>query len=187
MASTSTSLFPQPSTTTTNNANNTHNYSEQNGMMSIFTLNGSPPLVAAFLGIGLFTVAMTVVFAWRRIGRGRLLVQPVRPAARTAKKAIVLGEKPALWDLWTRRKEKEDDEEGGVTIEKWENITVRIALFFVSRSQGRGGTCSYSIPSALLRITVFVYSPFLQPCFVRSNLNLGLRRRLEIHADLRLR
>jgi hypothetical protein len=142
MASTSTSLFPQPSTTTTN-ANNTHNYSSQDGMMSIFTLNGSPPLVAAFLGIGLFTVAMTVVFAWRRIGRGRLLVQPVRPAARTARKAIVLGEKPALWDLWTRREKKEDDEEGGVTIGKWENITVRIAFIFSpspqSGGRGRGG------------------------------------------------
>jgi hypothetical protein len=89
--------------------------------MNIFSLNGSPPRIAAFLGIGIFTVAMTIVFAWRRMNRGRLLVHPVRPAPRAAKKSIVLGEKPTLWDFWTQR-------EDGVTVDtRWENITVRLS------------------------------------------------------------
>src|SRR6267154_3698765 len=112
-ASMSASLPPQPSGT--NNINNNH----QQGTNSIFNMNTSPPLVVAFLAIGLFTVSMAALFGWRRMGRGQLLVHRVRPLPRPGKKPIVLGEKPALWDLWTRR------EEGATIDTKWENITVR--------------------------------------------------------------
>lgn len=90
-------------------------------MMSIvFSTKGSPTLVVAFLAIGLFTMTMAVLFGWRKMNRGRLLVQPARPArVRPGKNPIVLGEKPTLWDVWTRREEEE------ATIDlKWENIMV---------------------------------------------------------------
>ncbi|KAG1753579.1 uncharacterized protein EDB91DRAFT_1242562 [Suillus paluster] len=76
-ASVSTSLSPQPSST--NHSNN------NNGplMGGIFTMNGSPMLVVAFLAIGLFMVTMAAL-----------------PAPRPGKKPIVLGEKPALWEMW---------------------------------------------------------------------------------------
>lgn len=88
-------------------------------MSNIFTENGSPTLVVAFLVIGLAMVTMGALFGWKRMRRERLLVQPVRPArVRPGRKPIVLGEKPALWDMWTRREE--------VMIDlKWENLTVR--------------------------------------------------------------
>jgi hypothetical protein len=71
---------------------------------------------------------MMIVFAWRRMNRGRLLVHPIRPAPRTAKKPIVLGEKPALWDVWTRREEPEARDVSMMMDMRWENITVRKSL-----------------------------------------------------------
>ncbi|KAG1753573.1 uncharacterized protein EDB91DRAFT_1077316 [Suillus paluster] len=117
-ASVSTSLSPQPSST--NHSNN------NNGplMGGIFTMNGSPTLVVAFLAIGLFTVTMAALFGWKRMHRGRLMVHPVRPAPRPGKKPVVLGEKPALWEMWTRR------EEGVMIDTRWENITPFCATLF---------------------------------------------------------
>lgn len=91
----------------------------------MFGANGSPTLVVAFLVIGLLTVVMAALFGWRKMNRGRLLVQPIRPTrVRPGKKQIVLGEKPTLWDMWTRREEE-------VTINlKWENITPFCATLF---------------------------------------------------------
>ncbi|KAG1776835.1 hypothetical protein EV702DRAFT_1045859 [Suillus placidus] len=111
------STTPQPSSTSNSNNNSQ--------MMSIvFSTKGSPTLVVAFLAIGLFTMTMAVLFGWRKMNRGRLLVQPARPA-RPGKKPIVLGEKPTLWDVWTRREEEE------VTIDlKWENIMPFCATLF---------------------------------------------------------
>ncbi|KAG1729127.1 hypothetical protein EDB19DRAFT_129329 [Suillus lakei] len=119
-ASTSTSLSSQPSSTSNSNNNNQM-------MNSIFNSNGSPTLVVAFLAIGLFTVTMAALFGWRKMNRGRLLVQPVRPArVRPGRKPIVLGEKPTLWDMWTRREEVNE-----VTIDlKWESITPFCATLF---------------------------------------------------------
>ncbi|KAG2041237.1 hypothetical protein BDR03DRAFT_1089490 [Suillus americanus] len=93
-------------------------------MSNIFTENGSPTLVVAFLVIGLAMVTMGALFGWKRMRRERLLVQPVRPArVRPGRKPIVLGEKPALWDMWTRREE--------VMIDlKWENLTPFCATLF---------------------------------------------------------
>lgn len=112
-----TSTSPQPSST-----NNSNNYNQM--MSNIFGANESPSLVVAFLAIGLFMVVMAGLFGWRRMRRGRLVVQPARPVRlrlRPGKKPIAIGEKPTLWDMWTRR----DSE---VTIDlKWENITVRQA------------------------------------------------------------
>lgn len=137
--STSTSTSLEPSSTD-HSGNNNNSYNQ--AMNGIFTTNGSPTLVVAFLAIGLFTVTMAALFGWRKMHRGRLLVHPVRPVrARTGKIPVVLGEKPALWEMWTRRKEDEDRDrereeqgpgESGATIDlKWENITPFCATLFL--------------------------------------------------------
>ncbi|KAG2154216.1 uncharacterized protein EDB93DRAFT_1102361 [Suillus bovinus] len=121
MASTSTSS----QTSTSPQYSSTSNPNNYNPMIStIFGTDKSPSLVVAFLTIGLFLVIMAVLFGWRRLHRGRLLVQPARPArVRPRKKPTVLGEKPTLWDMWTRREE--------VMIDlKWENITPFCAMVF---------------------------------------------------------
>ncbi|KAG2361827.1 hypothetical protein BDR07DRAFT_1095192 [Suillus spraguei] len=114
MASTSsqTSTSPQHSNTSISDNNNQM-------MNNIFDTNGSPTLVVAFMVIGLSMATMAVLFAWRKMHRERVMVQPaMRPAwARPGRKPITLGEKPALWNMWTRREEE-------VTIDlKWESIT----------------------------------------------------------------
>ncbi|KAG2059691.1 hypothetical protein BDR06DRAFT_670851 [Suillus hirtellus] len=115
MSSTRSQTSTSPQHSSTNNSNN------NNQMMSnIFGANESPSLVVAFLAIGLFMVVMAALFGWRRMRRGTLVVQPARPVrvrGRPRKKPITIGEKPTLWDMWTRK----DSE---VTIDlKWENIT----------------------------------------------------------------
>lgn len=78
--------------------------------------------------IGLSMATMAVLFAWRKMHRERVVVQPaMRPTwARPGRKPIALGEKPALWNMWTRREEE-------VAIDlKWESITVRQAPQSVS-------------------------------------------------------
>ncbi|KAG1902094.1 uncharacterized protein F5891DRAFT_1186666 [Suillus fuscotomentosus] len=109
-------------TSTSAQHSSTNNSNNNNQMMSnIFGANESPSLVVAFLAIGLFMVVMAALFGWRRMRRGRLVVQPARPVrvrGRPRKKPIAIGEKPTLWDMWTRRRDSE------VTIDlKWENIT----------------------------------------------------------------
>lgn len=122
MASTSSqaSTSLQPSSTSDSNNNNQM-------ISNMFGPNGSPTLVVAFLAIGLLTVVMAALFGWKKVNRGRLVVQPMRPArVHPGKKQIVLGEKPTLWDMWTRREEEEE-----VTIDlKWENITPFCATLF---------------------------------------------------------
>ncbi|KAG0691554.1 hypothetical protein DFH29DRAFT_819414 [Suillus ampliporus] len=93
-------------------------------MHNIFSMNGSPTLVVAFLAIGLFTATMAALFGWKRMRSDRLSVRPVRQTPRPRKKPTVLGEKPTLWEMWTHREE-------GVTIDtRWENITPFCATLF---------------------------------------------------------
>ncbi|KAH7910127.1 hypothetical protein BJ138DRAFT_1153642 [Hygrophoropsis aurantiaca] len=97
----------------TNSPSDTNN---PNGI-DIFTTNGSPPIIVAFLAIGLFMVAMAAVFGWRRVhGNRGLLVHQVR-TSRASKKPVVLGEKPELWDMWTRTATSTALEDV-----RWENI-----------------------------------------------------------------
>ncbi|KAG2117259.1 uncharacterized protein F5147DRAFT_833532 [Suillus discolor] len=115
MSSTRSQTSTSPQHSSTNNSNNNNQI-----MSNIFGANESPSLVVAFLAIGLFMVVMAALFGWRRMRRGSLVVQPARPVrvrVRPGKRPIAIGEKPTLWDMWTRR----DSE---VTIDlKWENIT----------------------------------------------------------------
>lgn len=123
MASTSSQTSTSPQHSNTSNSDNNNQM-----MNNIYHANGSPTLVVAFMVIGLSMATMAVLFAWRKMHRERVVVQPaMRPTwARPGRKPIALGEKPALWNMWTRREEE-------VAIDlKWESITVRQAPQSVS-------------------------------------------------------
>ncbi|EGO03852.1 hypothetical protein SERLA73DRAFT_175533 [Serpula lacrymans var. lacrymans S7.3] len=106
-SSSSPSSSPTPSSSDTDGNN-----------FQLFASNGSPPLIIAFLAIGLFTVALIAVFGWRRVNGGRgLVVRQVRPARR--RKEVVLGDKPELWELWTRRAVKGELDDSGLD---WDNV-----------------------------------------------------------------
>ncbi|KAH0826592.1 hypothetical protein J3R83DRAFT_4950 [Lanmaoa asiatica] len=97
----------------------------------LFSSNGSPPLIVAFLAIGLFVVAMIGVFGWRRLMRSRGLVnQPIIPNRR--RKSISLGKKPMLWDMWA---DTNVPEKSPTEVTRWENITPMAVI------------SSFSIPS----------------------------------------
>jgi len=68
-----------------------------------FSPAGSPPLILAFLSIGLFAAAMIVVFGWRRIqfGRSSWTVGGT-PGNGEGAMARILLNRPKLWDLWNK-------------------------------------------------------------------------------------
>src|ERR1700722_1734356 len=71
---------------------------------SFFTPGGSPPLILAFLAIGLFTAAMIAVFGYRRIHWGRPWTSEIQVEVdRSARRRHDFGEKPKLWDVWATR------------------------------------------------------------------------------------
>jgi len=69
------------------------------------SISGSPPLIVAFLAVGLFLAAMLTIFGWRRVvfGRGFVLQPIIGDRFHAPGMAeYYYGEKPELWDLWTR-------------------------------------------------------------------------------------
>lgn len=62
------------------------------------SLGGSPPLILAFLAIGLLFGAMIAVFGWRRFRLGSTWVIP-EPGPRRVHEPI--GKRPELWDVWS--------------------------------------------------------------------------------------
>jgi hypothetical protein len=97
----SSAITPSPTTqaasSTSTNSNSTPDGS------SFFTPSGSPPLILAFLAIGLFTAAMIAVFGYRRIHWGRPWVSDVQEVVQSSRRRDDIGEKPKLWDLWATR------------------------------------------------------------------------------------
>ncbi|KDQ31966.1 hypothetical protein PLEOSDRAFT_154169 [Pleurotus ostreatus PC15] len=69
----------------------------------MFSPRGSPPLIIAFLAIGLFSIAMLLVCGWQRVrvASGWILPTPAtsRAGGRGNFKGERLGEKPQLWDV----------------------------------------------------------------------------------------
>ncbi|KAJ6495450.1 hypothetical protein C8R45DRAFT_987388 [Mycena sanguinolenta] len=59
-----------------------------------FSLTASPPLIIAFLAVGLFAISMVVFFGWRRMTAGHT------PWVVPADNALI-REKPKLWDVWS--------------------------------------------------------------------------------------
>jgi len=91
---------------------------------------GSPPLILAFLAIGVFSVAMIAVFGWRRIQSqfGGEISFWGYPEQRRSTRGIdsarladpKFGEKPILWEV-----QVEHDKEGEEH-RSWDNILVCI-------------------------------------------------------------
>ncbi|KAJ7717028.1 hypothetical protein B0H16DRAFT_1740869 [Mycena metata] len=72
-----------------------------------FSLSASPPLILAFLAVGVFGIAMVVFCVWRRMAIGRRHWEA--PESRSP------GEPPKLWDVWS------PPQDSGITAE-WHNI-----------------------------------------------------------------
>lgn len=93
--------------------------STDGGSSGALTPGGSPPLIVAFLAIGLLMAAMIAVFGWRRMTYGRGIgVHLGRGGGVGPLKSLEeFGEKPILWDLWTQRPVGHHDDEL-----KWDGI-----------------------------------------------------------------
>ncbi|KAJ6459711.1 hypothetical protein C8R47DRAFT_131457 [Mycena vitilis] len=59
-----------------------------------FSLSASPPLILAFLAVGMFAISMVVFFGWRRMTAGRR-------AWTTPSVVVLVGDIPKLWDVWS--------------------------------------------------------------------------------------
>jgi len=88
---------------------------------------GSPPLILAFLAIGIFSVAMIAVFGWRRIQfqLGRETGLRGHPEQRRSTRGINSAgladlEKPILWEVQVEH-DNEGEEHGF-----WDNLVVCI-------------------------------------------------------------
>lgn len=121
MATTSQTLIPtntlaSGSSTPTNGSNNGGDI-----IYDLFGSSGSPALIVTFLAIGLFVVAMTGVFGWRRFLRPQGLDTQLVTRPNSSRKSISLGKRPMFWDVWADLKipEKSPIEAMG-----WENIMV---------------------------------------------------------------
>ncbi|KDR80198.1 hypothetical protein GALMADRAFT_242481 [Galerina marginata CBS 339.88] len=119
-----TSHSAEPSSTPTSTSSNNDNDVQQHNP---FSPAGSPPLILAFLSIGLFAAAMIVVFGWRRIQFGRnSWTLGTQPNGEGATGAMLLN-KPQLWDLWNKEdtswNQVAGKEKGGHGAElQWGNI-----------------------------------------------------------------
>jgi len=100
------STTPTPSSTSTGSAPDPTSTESDNS--SGFSLKGSPPLILAFLAVGMFAIAMIVFFGWRR--RDRWANPPTAPTPG-------VGAPPKLWDVWSPH---ERAREGNSA--EWKNI-----------------------------------------------------------------
>ncbi|KXN87779.1 hypothetical protein AN958_08163 [Leucoagaricus sp. SymC.cos] len=127
LSSTSTTSFLQPTDSSNGNPNGPNT-----------SPTGSPPLILAFLAIGIFSAAMIAVFGWRRVQLGRSdnlwryggsIGSDARRATRDSDSAgsadrttgEKLGKRPVMWEAWADRSCKV----GGGDYGGWETTTVR--------------------------------------------------------------
>jgi hypothetical protein len=90
----------------------------------LFSWSGSPPLIVAFLTIGLFVLAVIGVCGWRCISPSHGVVrQPDTTNRRPT--SISLGKRPILWDVWADAGVGKNSPVGAA---RWENITVRLVV-----------------------------------------------------------
>jgi hypothetical protein len=80
----------------TSSAPGTFNTGSPSTIGNAFSPTGSPPIIVAFLAVGLFVAGMLSVRFWR-LNRARGTIQEARSVAAGGR---VVGEKPVLWDLW---------------------------------------------------------------------------------------
>lgn len=119
---------------------------------------GSPPLIVAFLLIGVFTIVMAIVFGWRRRRDTRELAAVAGGHRRQRTTAhdeprqgrTKASEKPQLWDVCMRVPESNKGSGAGHEILRakldteeamWKDIVVRPCAV-LSRCPNRGGSGS---------------------------------------------
>ena len=112
---------------------------------STFSPSSSPPLILAFLAIGLFSAAMVFVF-WRRmqVNRGPWRLATAMPLNNIEGSLyfnlpIVSTDAPKLWDLsnggiFARGHQCQQEGVAGLSDVIWDNLMVHIVLFFPSSS-----------------------------------------------------
>jgi hypothetical protein len=117
------------STSTTINAPSPPTASNNGGNNQGSGVTGSPPLIVAFLAVGVFLAAMLTIFGWRRVVFARgLAMQPLgRDGFNTPRNTEHLGERPELWDFWTQ------PITGSREQLKWERIMVSLVQSFIHR------------------------------------------------------
>jgi len=98
---------------------------------TIFTRNGSPLLIVAFLATGALAVALAFTFCWRVRHTQRVVVHAVGRPVRNPTKLCDVREKPVLWETWPQNA----GDKGGAT--SCVNIMVRSQ---VPPELGIGGT-----------------------------------------------
>ncbi|TFK32338.1 hypothetical protein BDQ12DRAFT_739449 [Crucibulum laeve] len=110
----------------------------------------SPPLILAFLAIGLFSAVMIVVFGWRRIhfaGSGRWGLYA--PSSAVVEITDRFGKRPKLWDLWTEPSaSKQLASRRFSEVESWENIMPISATRIKEDSRNRKAESTLFPPTA---------------------------------------
>ncbi|KAF8548970.1 hypothetical protein OG21DRAFT_1515699 [Imleria badia] len=115
-----TSTFSSAYSTPTDDSDGT----SADSLSDILSSGGSPPLIVAFLAIGLFIVAMLGVFIWRRMSQSRRAQhRPITTNRRP--RPVSLGEKPILWDVWA---DPHVQERPPMEATRWEYITPVAAI-----------------------------------------------------------
>lgn len=151
--STSTTTGTSATATSTGASGNGDN-SDQN-----LSVTGSPPLIVAFLAVGLFLAAMLTIFGWRRMVFGRgFIMQPVGRMGRAGwefeRQPEYFGEEPKLWDLWSH---PSADSKGPLNWEQMMPISANIKRSEEIPSNEAGSRATdihahYGIPSQLRSI-----------------------------------
>ncbi|KAJ3997201.1 hypothetical protein F5050DRAFT_1753982, partial [Lentinula boryana] len=91
------------STSTASSSSSTDSSNDNPDTGSFFTPTSSPPLILAFLAIGLLVTAVIAALGWRRAYFARFRSDAGRQMRRgeTQKDSMDIGSRPMLWDLWT--------------------------------------------------------------------------------------
>lgn len=106
------SSVSNPTTTSGNNDNN-------NSSGDLFSGNGSPPLILAFLAVGLFAAVMTGVLGWRRLRSGNGIYFP--PETGFGPRSKDFGKEPELYEYWISTKND---------IKCWDEVVVSYFSYF---------------------------------------------------------
>ncbi|KAG6889135.1 hypothetical protein C0995_003495 [Termitomyces sp. Mi166 len=122
-----------------------------------FSPGASPPLILAFLAIGLFALSMMGIFGWRRIQYTRIRGEIPGHQREADERPLRtgLGPRPRLWDLWTidlkdgHKRVKVSTNDLGMTTEHetWDTIMPISAV--VNPAKGDGTTSQTLEPATV--------------------------------------
>ncbi|KAG6828768.1 hypothetical protein H0H87_000871 [Tephrocybe sp. NHM501043] len=132
---------------------------DSNGNPTGFSAGASPPLILAFLAIGLFGLSMVGMFGWRRIQFARLALRNGSQESewahdeRFVRKNKAFGPRPVLWDLRTIDEKVQYDDERETTKhldqmeehKTWDTI-MPVAVIVTSHSRPENEETVASLP-----------------------------------------